>query len=91
MHIIAVDEIIYFNSTVDDYFLSTIVLLSFAYHPSYSHILYLLYGCTLSPSPGKTYSSLFILIRNSKTDTFVQNITITQSFECLINCEMKAT
>jgi hypothetical protein len=35
MHLIPLDEIIYFNSTVvDSSFLSAIVLLSFAYHPS---------------------------------------------------------
>lgn len=91
MHLIPLDETIYFNATMVDYsFLTTIVLLSFAYHPSYSNILYLFYGSTLSPPPGKTYS-FYLLIRDSNTGSFLQNATITQAYGCGVACEIDVT
>lgn len=76
MHLIPLEETIYYNATmVDLTFLSTIFLLSFVYHPSYSNILYLLYGSTSSPPTGTTYS-FQLLIHDSNTGSFLQNATI---------------
>lgn len=47
MHLIALDEAINFNTTsLDALSLSSIVLLSFAYHPVFSNLIYLFYGST---------------------------------------------
>jgi hypothetical protein len=79
MHVIPLEETIYFNATMVDYpFLSAITLFSFAYHPLSSNILYLLYG--------STSSLLFLLIRDSSTGAFLQNATIMQSYVCTIGC-----
>lgn len=87
MYLIPMDEIIYFNASyisVAD--LSVMVLISFAYHPSYANILYLFYGSTSTPDSGQTYSAFYLLVRNTDTSTFIQNTTVPQALHCIIAC-----
>lgn len=66
-----------------------IYLLAFTYHPTYSNILYLLYG--QRNTIANTYDSMHLLTRNTDTATFIQNDTLNIDFHCLIDCEIKAT
>ena len=79
MYLIPLDnDAVYYNATaIDTTGLATIVLLAIAYHPTYSNLLYLLYGCTSLATPGSTYGNINVMIRNMATKVFLQNKTIT--------------
>lgn len=66
-----------------------VYLLAFTYHPLYPNILYLLYGQKNHFTD--TYDSMHLLIRDSNSGSFLQNSTLTENYDCLIDCEIKAT
>lgn len=49
--------------------------------------MYLLYGIGSS----RSYKSFHLLLRDTNTATFIQNVTMIESFGCSVDCEMKAT
>lgn len=69
MYLIPLDnDAVYYNSTTfDASSLATIFLLAIAYHPSYSNLLYLLYGCTSLALPGSTYGNINIMVKDMVT------------------------
>lgn len=93
MYLIPLDnDTVYYNATaLDVSSLATIFLLAIAYHPTYSNLLYLLYGCTSLASPGSPYGNINVMVRNMATKEFLQNKTITQDIKCSRYCEIKAT
>lgn len=86
------NDAIYYNATTfDASSLATIFLLAFAYHPTYLNLLYLLYGSTSLASNGNLYGNINIMVRDTTAKLFLQNSTITDNIQCLIQCEIKVT
>jgi hypothetical protein len=87
MFLIPLNEIIEFNSTeVSASFLTGLYIAAFTYHPVYEHLLYILYsvGSITGTKPN-------LMLWNSYSKIFLQNITLTEDFNCQGRCTLKVT
>lgn len=86
MFLIPLDETIEFNQTaVTGAYFAGIYIAAFAYHPVYEQFLYLLYTIV-----GRT-GEHNLMIWNSYTKTFLQNVTLVEEFNCNGRCTLKVT